>query len=379
MSRILVLAFTDLRYDARVARQVDTLKKDHNVTLVCFETNGSPGFEVIKIQKTKLTVKRRLVAAIYLLLGFHERGHRMIFDYDYLRKLLEGRVFDLVVANDAESLPFAFHFNTKVLFDAHEYSPRQYEDKLMWLIFFKRMNSHICSKYIPRAAGMTTVGRGLAREYLKNFGKDALIITNAPPHQDISPSPMQPDRIRMIHHGGANSSRRLELMIEMVGLLDERFSLDMMLMSPPNANRFTRAYLEKLGALARATPRVRMLPPIAAREIVTFINQYDMGVYLLPPVNFNSENTLPNKYFDFIQARLGVATGPSPEMADITRQYDIGVVSKEFTAQSLADALNALSTEDVMRFKQNSSLAAREHNADVNAKRMLDLVGSLTR
>ena len=37
--------------------------------------------------------------------------------------------------------------------------------------------------------------------------------------------------------------------------------------------------------------------------IVRTINQFDLGVYLLPPVNFNSAHALPNKFFEFIQAR----------------------------------------------------------------------------
>lgn len=378
MSRILILAFTDLRYDARVARQVDILKQEHNVTIICFESNGSPGFDVVKLRKTPLTLTRRVIAAAYLLLGFHERGHRTIFDYDYIKDLTKGTHYDLVVANDAESLPFAFHFGAKVLFDAHEYSPRQYEDKLMWRIFFKRMYTHICRKYIPKTAGMMTVGGGLAREYKKNFGSEAVIITNAPPFVELPPSAVEPGRIRMIHHGGANSSRKLEMMIEAMNILDERFTLDFILISPPNANKRTKAYMEKLKELAGNTPRVRLLPPLPANEIVGFINQYDVGVYLLPPLNFNSENALPNKYFDFMQARLAIATGPSPEMAQITRQYDIGIVCTEFSARSLAEALRALTTEDIRRFKKNSSAAAREHNATVNAAKLLSLVGRLT-
>ena len=70
------------------------------------------------------------------------------------------------------------------------------------------------------------------------------------------------------------------------------------------------------------------------------INKYDMGVFLLPPINFNYENTLPNKLFDFIQARLGIAIGPTPEMAEIVNHYKIGLVSEHFTAASLASRLS---------------------------------------
>jgi hypothetical protein len=108
--------------------------------------------------------------------------------------------------------------------------------------------------------------------------------------------------------------------------------------------------------------------------VVTTIQPYDIGVFLLPPVNFNYENTLPNKLFDFIQARLGVAIGPTPEMASIVNQYSIGVVSEEFTPASLAKKLNALTAEQVAAFKTNAGVAAKELNAERNEAIFNELV-----
>ena len=104
------------------------------------------------------------------------------------------------------------------------------------------------------------------------------------------------------------------------------------------------------------------------------IRNYDMGIFLLPPVNFNYQNTLPNKLFDFIQARLGIAIGPTPEMAEIVRQYDIGVVGDNFTAQSLAKKLNQLTAIQIAGFKNNTAKAAKELNAETNAVKINKLV-----
>lgn len=38
---------------------------------------------------------------------------------------------------------------------------------------------------------------------------------------------------------------------------------------------------------------------------------------MIPPATFNHIWCLPNKFFDFLQARLGIVTGPSPERARI--------------------------------------------------------------
>ena len=99
-----------------------------------------------------------------------------------------------------------------------------------------------------------------------------------------------------------------------------------------------------------------------------------MGVFLIPPVNFNYANTLPNKLFDFIQARLAVAVGPTPEMAEIVNTYKIGVVSPDFTPKSLAGKLNSIIPEQLQTFKQNSTAAAERLNAEENKKILIELL-----
>lgn len=378
MKKILILAFSDLRHDARIARQIDFLKDHYQLTVICKETNGSPGFEAIIGQNIKLSLWRKGIVAMLLALRLYGAAHRFLYDYSEVKKKLGNRRFDLIIANDIESLPFAFDYApAKVLFDAHEYAPRHFEDKKMWRIFFQPMNIYLCKKYIPMTAAMTTVGRALAEEYEKHFGKKASVITNASGYVEADVRAVEAGTIKMIHHGGANPSRQLELMIDMVDLLDDRFTLDLMLITPTVANAKTRGYLDQLRERASRSPRVKILPPVKSSEIVKVINTYDMGVFLLPPVNFNYANTLPNKLFDFIQARLAIAIGPTPEMAEIVNKYGLGVVSKEFTAESLANELKKMSVADLTRFKSNTSRAAKELNAEVNQKLLLSIVADI--
>ena len=123
--------------------------------------------------------------------------------------------------------------------------------------------------------------------------------------------------------------------------------------------------------------RIRITPPVKSSEVVAAIRNYDIGIFLLPPVNFNYENTLPNKLFDFIQARLGIAIGPTPEMAEIVRHYNIGVVADDFTAESLAKTLNQLTKADIENFKRNATKAAKELNAEANAVKLNKMISEI--
>lgn len=377
--KILILVLSNLKHDARVRRQVLSLKDKYDTTVVCFGGDPADDYELKLIKPTNLTLLRKAITSVFLLLKLYTIAHKLIHNYHYIIKRLADRKFDLIIANDVETLPLAFAFpgNPKVIFDAHEYAPRHFEDKKMWRLFFQDFNTWLCKKYIPLTAGMMTVGKGLASEYEKNFHVKPIVVTNANNYVALEPSQVEENKIKLVHHGIATPSRKLELMIEMMALLDNRFSLDLILLVPGFASKKTRLYIDELRTRAQRDPRIKIIPPVAISEVVSTINKYDIGVFLLPPINFNYENTLPNKLFDFIQARLGIAIGPTPEMAEIVSHYETGVVSPDFTEQSLAKKLNSLTKSDIETFKTNSGIAAKELNAEINALKINNLVSSV--
>lgn len=378
MKKILILSFSDLKHDARVSRQVNFLKDQYQLTVVCFDALPQSTVEIITTKRIKPTWRQKVTGAIALLTKRYERAYRIIYEDPFVLEKLKARHFDLIIANDIESLPLAFQLkkNAKIIFDAHEYAPRHFEDKLTWRIFFQGFNTYLCRQYLNQTDAMTTVGEGLANEYHQNFGVKPVVLTNANYYFDLKPRPTE-GKIKLIHHGGANPSRRLELMIEMMNYLDDRFTLDLMLITPSIANKATRDYLNHLKSLIAINPRIRIVPPVKSHEVVDFIKSYDVGVFLIPPINFNYENTLPNKLFDFIQARLAIAIGPTPEMQRLVNQYDLGVVSSDFTAKSLGEAIGQLTFEKIDQFKVNSHAAAALLNAEENKKILANMVERL--
>lgn len=377
--RLLVIVLSNFRHDARVRRQVQALKDHYETTVVCFAGEPEKDFEVIPIVPTRLTLFRKAIASIFLLLRAYSTAHRILHNYFYIVDRLASRNFDVIIANDVETLPIAFRFpnQPKIIFDAHEYAPRHFEDKRSWRIFFQGFNTWLCGQYIPRVAAMMTVGKGLAREYETNFGKRPVVVTNANVYSELDPAPVTAGRIRLVHHGIATPSRKLELMIAMMRHLDDRFTLDLILLKPGFASSATAGYIDQLKHAAQGDTRIKILNPVPISEVVKTVNAYDLGVFLLPPINFNYENTLPNKLFDFIQGRLGVAIGPTPEMAEIVNKYGNGVVADNFTPEALAKKLIPLQAEDIMKFKERSAVAARDLNAEKNAIVILRLVNDV--
>jgi hypothetical protein len=119
------------------------------------------------------------------------------------------------------------------------------------------------------------------------------------------------------------------------------------------------------------------------RDLPTVLNAFDIGVFLLEPVNLHYRLALPNKLFEFIQGRLGVAIGPSPEMARVVREAGCGVIAPDFRPErlapdfrpeSLAACLNDLGEREINAFKERSHTAARQLCAERNEPIFAELV-----
>jgi hypothetical protein len=82
---------------------------------------------------------------------------------------------------------------------------------------------------------------------------------------------------------------------------------------------------------------------------------------------------LPNKFFDFIQARIGVVFGPAVETDRVIEQYGIGVVTEGWSTEDLIATLRGLTEDDVARFKTASEHAAGSlsNESDLAAERSL--------
>jgi hypothetical protein len=114
------------------------------------------------------------------------------------------------------------------------------------------------------------------------------------------------------------------------------------------------------------------------RDIPKALNAFDVGLVLFPPVTFNLRHALPNKFFEFVQARLAIATGPSEEMAAIVHRYGLGIISDDFAPESMAAALTALNRDAIEAFKQHAHEAAHALSAAGNSERLVQLVGECT-
>jgi hypothetical protein len=371
----LVISLSDLGSDPRVDRQIDFLRAEHRVVAAGFGPSAYDDVEFIELERVTLSrpVRRlkRLGALANRILGAHERGYWSDPDHRRWRQLLGGLDMDLIVVNDTDMLPLALSIGdaAPVVFDAHEYSPTQWEARLLWRLLERPHVRWICRRYLSSVAGMMVVSEGIAAMYEREFGVRGVVVTNAPRFEELAPSGIG-ENIRLVHFGWPNPERRLADTIDAMGLLDEHYSLDLFLKAEGSSHR----HREKLRERAAGDSRIRFPDPVPMRALPSVANAYDIGVFLLPPRHVHQEFTLPNKFFEYIQGRIVPAIGPSPEMTRIVREWDCGIVAADFTPAAFAAAIAATSRARLAELKENVDRAARELCAERNQGIVLDVV-----
>lgn len=363
MARVLVISFSDLARDSRLDRQIGWLLERHQVIAAGlappaqdeaeFVSLGPPASSSLAARTNQAMGAVRLAARRFDAAYW---GNRMLA---HAREVLLPIAPDLVVANDVIALPLGLEVakGAPVVLDAHEHAPTEYEGVWWWRALLQPYMAHLTQRFVPRAAAVLTVSPGIADRYAAETGVQPRVLMNFPPHRPaLRPAPVG-SPVRLLHFGSAHPQRRLGTLVDTMHRLGDEFSLDLVLTGHD-------CEISRLRRRAGHNACIRFHRAIAPRELVPFANQFDVGVYALPPLHFNAVHALPNKLFEFIQARLAVVVGPSPAMADVVTNYGVGVVAEGFGAAELATALRGLGKEQIAAYKAASDRAAAVLSAE---------------
>jgi hypothetical protein len=355
--RILCISFSDIEADSRVLRQVRLLADAGEVTTLCYGNRPPGATHHLEVDSALPSLPQTPAGVLKLALRRFAAVELSAPALKQARELVGDRTFDLVVANEARALPLAHEIanGTPVWGDMHEWAPEERAHVLPWRLLVKPYMYSICAKYLPRTTAVTAVNASIASLYTERFGCRTDVVRNAGPFRNLEPSPPVPGRIRLVHSGAAVPGRNLEGTIEAVKALDDRFTLDLYLMKARDGGR----YWQQLKDLAAGDPRITFHDAVTPEELPATLNQYDVGVFSLPPQTTNHRLMLPNKFFDFVQARLALVFSPSPETAKLMQEHDLGIITEDFSNAALTRAVASLTNADVERYKANTHRAAQ--------------------
>lgn len=373
--KILCLSYSHIASDARVLRQLSVLTEFGEVTTCGYGPTTPYSSEHFEIQESAKSLPQTIPGVLKLGLRLHNNVDMGAPATKETLRLLSDKQFDCVVVNEIRALPAGLTVanGCPLWIDLHEWAPEENSQLFVWRTLIGPWFDHLCKKWLPKSDIATTVGQEIANLYEKNYGVKPRLMRNSAPYCELSPSPLPEGRIRLVHSGMAVAARGLDKMVQVVKELDE-FTLDLYLVPAGDGGKFLTSLKEQASDCSRIT----FHEPVKPAEIPETLNAYDVGVYWIPPYSTNARLALPNKFFDFLQARLAMAIGPTVEMANLVKKHNLGVVSGGFDVEDIKASLRTLTKENVWEAKQAAHAAAKElsfdHEANVAREIMCELL-----
>ncbi|WP_068597519.1 glycosyltransferase [Vaginella massiliensis] len=285
----------------------------------------------------------------------------------------------ILLANDLDTLlPYYLISKLKkrpLVFDSHEiYSempslsarPRT---KKVWKMLERFL--------IPKIKHFYTVSEGYATWFEQEYKVKPAVIRNLPKlikwneteETVFFPLPPNPlDQPIVLYQGDVNISRGLEKMIAAFQFID--FAQLWIVGDGPN-----KATIEKLRHNLQLQDRVHFLGRVNADLLKSITPLADIGISIEEDHGLSYRYALPNKLFDYIQARVPVLGSNLPEIEKIINTYDIGEVIRNHEPDEIKSKIEQMLANGKTHYRENLTIASRKlcwENEEQKLKEIFD-------
>ena len=360
--RIIISVTNDLVADNRVHKVCTTLEKmGFPILLVGRELPKSPPIN----QRNYATKRFRLI---------FKKGPLFYAEYNF--RLILFLIFSKtsgLLANDLDTLTANFIAsrvkNVPLVYDSHEYFTEVPElihrplVKKTWEILERRMLPHIKHAY--------TVCESIAKIYHQKYGVPFQVVRNVPSKKTFpkkTTGQKNQSEKRIVYQGAVNIGRGLEQAIHAMKYTE-------------NAKLFIagdgdiKPQLERIVATEDLQNKVIFTGRLPLEELAQLTATADLGISIEEDLGLNYRYALPNKLFDYIQAKVPVLVTNLPEMAAIVTKYQIGEICTSLEPQELAASFREalFNTEKRKLWESKLPFAAGELNWEVEENVLVEL------
>lgn len=277
--------------------------------------------------------------------------------------LLLHRRADLVVAIDLDTLPGCLLASRlrgeRLMFDSHELFPEVPE--IAGKPFVKRVWWALQDFCVPRMRPTdirVTVCQSIADVFARRYGAPFRVVRNVPlAGRALAPVelPSEPGRpFTLLYQGAVNVGRGIE---EAIAALPRLKECRLVVVGDGDVMPAVRRMAADLGV----ADRVEFVGRVPFDRLAPYMAAADLGLVMMRNISLNHYYALPNRIFDFIQAGLPILANRLPEVARIVGGEDVGLCVDTLSADSVAEAVEAIMADPVRRRRWHANMLALSH------------------
>jgi len=248
--------------------------------------------------------------------------------------------------------------NKPIVYDSHEYFTGVPE--LTGRPIIQKLWKSIEKWIFPKLKNVYTVNESIADLYKKEYGVDVKVIKNVSIfRKEINKKPRkniglpEDKKIIVLQGSGINIQRGAEEAVEAMQFIDDAIFLII-------GSGDVIDILKKMVLIFKLEKKIMFLPKMPIDKLFEYTVHADIGLTLDKETNINYRFSLPNKLFDYIQARVPILSSPLIEIKKVIEKYDIGMLIENHDPAHISEKIKSMLADEnrIKIWKENLNFAA---------------------
>lgn len=348
MLKVCMLVTNGVTPDPRVMKEALTLSESgYDVTVIGTRTKENPTrfeevsrLKIIRVFRIAFRKKGRILPMLKALFK------ALLINIEMFQAALRVKA-DVYHAHDLDTLLVAVMAGklkgSTIIYDSHELYSEHRDD---FPLLIKKGMQLFEGLLIRKVDIVITVNESIAAELKKRYNINKPdVLHNFTRFKKIDQSQcalqrdlmgIDSDRIVVLYHGGYQTGRGLEDLIESAQYVDDNVLIVLRGYGPIEDD--LRLSVRQLGLGAK----VKFVPPVAMTRLVEEAVFADIGIVSYRPTCLNNYYSLPNKLFEYMMAGLAIVSRDLPEIKKLNDDIRFGALFNEDSPQEIARAVNTL-------------------------------------
>lgn len=359
-NRVTAFVTNNIATDQRLAKVGSTLVNNgYDFKLIGFNHRGAPVLDLpFKTKRLNLFFQKNVL--------FYAEIQLRIFLY----LLKHRKKINILLANDLDTL-LPVYLISKILrkplvFDSHEIfselpSLKQGSvQKKVWQTLEKYL--------VPKLKNAYTVSESYARFFKEKYDTDFQVVRNLPRRQNkLVCEEKETQKKILIYQGAVKKSRGIDAMILAMEYLANK---ELWIVGDgPQWEEYKALAKEQ-----KVESKVKFLGRVLPDELREITPKADLGLSLEEAQSLSYKYALPNKIFDYVQARIPVlGTSNLPELYNVITTYKIGEYIGNYTPRELAQKIEQMLKVPPTMYKEHLQRAAQDLVWEKEEERLLSV------